>query len=175
MSHPAPAVWPLPSILIGATLPAPVRSIGCDPVAALGSGIRKRMVIPDQYTPPMQPASEGRKGAILCAEIQALIAIMRQNSKWALVPGYGYGDEDLPEDPLLEEFKILRRKVHRAGRSTCCGVGSGQTFLCPLTTRLMCDLKPARHNPKPVLKSGPRTVDVPGIMAVLWWPWAVTL
>mmetsp|Transcript_37601 Transcript_37601/g.72072 ORF Transcript_37601/g.72072 Transcript_37601/m.72072 type:complete len:1470 (+) Transcript_37601:478-4887(+) len=69
------------------------------------------MVIPDQYTPPMQPASEGRKGAILCAEIQALIAIMRQNSKWALVPGYGYGDEDLPEDPLLEEFKILRRKV----------------------------------------------------------------
>jgi brefeldin A-resistance guanine nucleotide exchange factor 1 len=48
---------------------------------------------------------------MLCAEIQALIAIMRQNSKWALVPGYGYGEDELPEDQLLEEFKILRRNI----------------------------------------------------------------
>jgi hypothetical protein len=59
----------------------------------------------------MQQAPDHRKGALLCAEIQALIAVMRQNSKWAMVPGYGYGEEELPEDPLLEEFKILRRKV----------------------------------------------------------------
>ena len=51
------------------------------------------------------------RGAMLCGEIQALIAIMRQNSKWALVPGYGYGDEDGPDDPMLEEFRAMRRAL----------------------------------------------------------------
>eukprot|EP00976_Prorocentrum_cordatum_P116221 1196131-Prorocentrum_minimum.AAC.3 len=51
------------------------------------------------------------RGAMLCSEIQALIAIMRQNSKWALVPGYGYGEDELPEDQLLEEFKVTTIKT----------------------------------------------------------------
>ncbi|KAK3256646.1 hypothetical protein CYMTET_34225, partial [Cymbomonas tetramitiformis] len=64
----------------------------------------------DDMDSPGDRARAQRKAAMLCAEIQALISIMRQNSKWALVPGYGYED-DLPEDPLLEDFKNLRRKI----------------------------------------------------------------
>jgi hypothetical protein len=39
---------------------------------------------------------------ILSSESAGVMAVMRQNSKWALVPGgYGYGDDDAPDDPLL--------------------------------------------------------------------------
>ena len=48
---------------------------------------------------------------ILSSESAGVMAVMRQNSKWALVPGYGYGDDDMPDDPLLEEFKAVRRKL----------------------------------------------------------------
>jgi hypothetical protein len=48
---------------------------------------------------------------ILSSESAGVMAVMRQNSKWALVPGYGYGDDDVPDDPLLEEFKAVRRKL----------------------------------------------------------------
>jgi len=40
-----------------------------------------------------------------------VMAVMRQNAKWALVPGYGYGDEDGPDDPMLEEFRAMRRAL----------------------------------------------------------------
>ena len=48
---------------------------------------------------------------ILSSESAGVMAVMRQNAKWALVPGYGYGDEDGPEDPMLEEFRAMRRAL----------------------------------------------------------------
>ena len=48
---------------------------------------------------------------ILSSESAGVMAVMRQNSKWALVPGYGYGDDDAPDDPLLELFKSMRRRL----------------------------------------------------------------
>eukprot|EP00740_Mantoniella_antarctica_P007041 CAMPEP_0181358802 /NCGR_PEP_ID=MMETSP1106-20121128/5723_1 /TAXON_ID=81844 /ORGANISM="Mantoniella antarctica, Strain SL-175" /LENGTH=559 /DNA_ID=CAMNT_0023471825 /DNA_START=202 /DNA_END=1878 /DNA_ORIENTATION=- len=49
---------------------------------------------------------------ILSSESAGVMAVMRQNSKWALVaPGYGYGDDEAPDDPLLEEFKAVRRRL----------------------------------------------------------------
>lgn len=48
---------------------------------------------------------------ILSSESAGVMAMMRQNAKWALAPGYGYGDDDPPGDPLLEEFKSMRRAL----------------------------------------------------------------
>ena len=48
---------------------------------------------------------------ILSSESAGVMAVMRQNAKWALVPGYGYGDEDGPDDPMLEEFRAMRRAL----------------------------------------------------------------
>ena len=48
---------------------------------------------------------------ILSSESAGVMAVMRQNAKWALVPGYGYGDEDSPDDPMLEEFRAMRRAL----------------------------------------------------------------
>lgn len=49
---------------------------------------------------------------ILSSESAGVMAVMRQNSKWAFVPGYGtYGEDEAPDDPLLEEFKAVRRKL----------------------------------------------------------------
>ena len=50
---------------------------------------------------------------ILSSESAGVMAVMRQNSKWALVPGYGYGDDDAPDDPLLELFKSMRRRLFK--------------------------------------------------------------
>ena len=48
---------------------------------------------------------------ILSSESAGVMAVMRQNAKWALVPGYGYGEEDRPDDPMLEEFRAMRRAL----------------------------------------------------------------
>ena len=48
---------------------------------------------------------------ILSSESAGVMAVMRQNAKWALVPGYGYGDEDERDDPMLEEFRAMRRAL----------------------------------------------------------------
>lgn len=48
---------------------------------------------------------------ILSSESAGVMAMMRQNARWALAPGYGYGDDDPPGDPLLEEFKSMRRAL----------------------------------------------------------------
>jgi brefeldin A-resistance guanine nucleotide exchange factor 1 len=48
---------------------------------------------------------------ILISESAGVMAVMRQNAKWALVPGYGYGDENGPDDPMLEEFRAMRRAL----------------------------------------------------------------
>lgn len=56
-------------------------------------------------------AMEHEKALLLNTEIAAVVTAMRQNSKWAVVQRYT--DEDMGDDPLLEEFKSLRRKVFR--------------------------------------------------------------
>eukprot|EP00271_Cylindrocystis_brebissonii_P013215 TRINITY_DN32894_c0_g1_i1.p1 TRINITY_DN32894_c0_g1~~TRINITY_DN32894_c0_g1_i1.p1 ORF type:complete len:1612 (+),score=297.74 TRINITY_DN32894_c0_g1_i1:164-4837(+) len=45
----------------------------------------------------------------ISTEIQAVIAMMRQNAKWAVVPHYI--DDPDADDPLLHDFKILRNQI----------------------------------------------------------------
>ena len=48
---------------------------------------------------------------IVSSESAAVMAVMRQNAKFSIAIGYGYDDADAPDDPLLEEFKAMRRKL----------------------------------------------------------------
>ena len=48
---------------------------------------------------------------IVSSESAAVMAVMRQNAKFSIATGYGYDDADAPDDPLLEEFKAMRRKL----------------------------------------------------------------
>eukprot|EP00898_Chlorokybus_atmophyticus_P000253 jgi/Chlat1/1228/Chrsp115S01684 len=47
--------------------------------------------------------------SLLNAEIQGVMAMMRQNAKWAVVPRFT--DDEANDDPLLQDFKALRRQI----------------------------------------------------------------
>ena len=60
------------------------------------------------------PSGGNRRAALnlsckLNTEVQAVVATMRQNAQWANVPQYI--DDPEPGDPLLEDFKFLRRDI----------------------------------------------------------------
>ncbi|KAL0041048.1 hypothetical protein WJX77_003321 [Trebouxia sp. C0004] len=49
---------------------------------------------------------------LLNQEIAAVVTAMRHNSKWAVVPTrYSGKDDEVGDDPWLDEFKLLRRRV----------------------------------------------------------------
>eukprot|EP00884_Botryococcus_braunii_P022699 jgi/Botrbrau1/9112/Bobra.0305s0016.2 len=50
---------------------------------------------------------------LLNQEIAAVVTAMRQNSKWALIPTRytRLQDDEMGDDPLLEELKLLRRRI----------------------------------------------------------------
>mmetsp|Transcript_17390 Transcript_17390/g.52068 ORF Transcript_17390/g.52068 Transcript_17390/m.52068 type:complete len:1953 (-) Transcript_17390:228-6086(-) len=51
---------------------------------------------------------------LLNAEIAAVLSSMRQNAKWALIPKqYSQHDDEIGDDPLLEDFRQLRRSIFR--------------------------------------------------------------
>ena len=55
-----------------------------------------------------------RFAGILSSESSGVMAVMRQNSRWALtgMASYGYGEPEEPaDDPMLEEFKAMRRRL----------------------------------------------------------------
>lgn len=47
---------------------------------------------------------------LLNAEISNVVTVMRQAPKWSLIPRQ-YSDEEDGDEPLLDDFKLLRRKV----------------------------------------------------------------
>ena len=53
---------------------------------------------------------DARQANILVGESAAVVAAMRQNSKWAMVPRYVDGGTT-GEDPLFEKFRVLRKRV----------------------------------------------------------------
>ena len=64
-----------------------------------------------------------RFAGILSSESSGVMATMRQNSRWALsgMASYGYGEPEEPaDDPMLEEFKAMRR---RRMNTACASVG----------------------------------------------------
>jgi len=54
---------------------------------------------------------DARQANILVGEIAAVVAAMRQNSKWAMVPRYHLDSGAPGDDPLLEKFRSLRKSV----------------------------------------------------------------
>ena len=50
---------------------------------------------------------------LLNQEVSAVVTAMRQNSRWAMIPArYTRAqDDDMNDDPLLDDFKILRRRI----------------------------------------------------------------
>lgn len=83
------------------------RGAGCHPSR------RERSRRVDAMSAPRGSAAAKARAyaGILSSESAGVMAMMRQNAKWALAPGYGYGDDDPPGDPLLEEFKSMRRAL----------------------------------------------------------------
>lgn len=67
------------------------------------------------------PAPAGAGGAaagpahwalLLSNETAAVITAMRQNAKWAVVPGKYAEDDRMEAEPHFDDFRALRRAVH---------------------------------------------------------------
>ena len=54
---------------------------------------------------------DARQANILVGETAAVVAAMRQNSKWAMVPRYMDGSAAGGDDPLFEKFRALRKSI----------------------------------------------------------------
>eukprot|EP00899_Mesostigma_viride_P015080 jgi/Mesvir1/23573/Mv18269-RA.2 len=63
----------------------------------------------DDVTGWVNGFSSMQAACMLNMEIQGVMSMMRQNAKWAVVPRLF--DEDLSDDPLLQAFKALRRRI----------------------------------------------------------------
>ncbi len=56
-----------------------------------------------------KPMSGPHVASLVLSEVQSVMAVMRQNAKWAVVPRYN--DDETADDPLLLDFKSVRRKL----------------------------------------------------------------
>eukprot|EP00879_Flechtneria_rotunda_P014470 GHRR01015120.1.p1 GENE.GHRR01015120.1~~GHRR01015120.1.p1 ORF type:complete len:164 (+),score=55.36 GHRR01015120.1:125-616(+) len=69
------------------------------------------------------------------AEISAVITAMRQNAKWAVVPGK-YNEEDHMEpEPHYEDFRMLRRKIFEWP-----GEGMSKSHICAALGKVTLDV-----------------------------------
>lgn len=58
-------------------------------------------------------AADAPKWALLLNnEVSAVITAMRQNAKWAVVPGKYNEDDQMESEPHFDEFRSLRRKIY---------------------------------------------------------------